>query len=159
LWDEGDTTDYDDDKISDKGRKSYPYIVNPPGKDKTSPASTVMPKPILKNKNENHVRFDPEPHEVDIKSPRTYEDEYNRRRENGSRRDRDYRESARREDKPRGDDDRRRYPNRNEQGRRRDRRDERHARKKTWGESIGVVGIGGAAASLLGVLTEAAVGF
>lgn len=158
LWDESDVTDYDDDKTSVRGTKSYPYIVSPPNKDKTSPSSTVKPKPILKNKNENHVRFDPEPHEVDIKTSRSYDDDYDRRRENGSRRNRDYRDNGRRDDR-REDDDRHRYPNRNEQGRRRDRRDERHMRRKTWGETIGAVSIGGAAASLLGVLAEAAVGF
>jgi len=31
-------------------------------------------------------------------------------------------------------------------------------KKKAWGETLGAVGIGGAAASLLGVLAEAAVG-
>ncbi|KAI2638306.1 hypothetical protein GGS21DRAFT_510655 [Xylaria nigripes] len=51
----------------DKGTKSYPFIVPPPGKEgdshgKTSPSATVKPKSILKNKNDNpHVRFDPEP--------------------------------------------------------------------------------------------------
>ncbi|KFG82494.1 hypothetical protein MANI_015592 [Metarhizium anisopliae] len=158
LWDESDATDHED-ATSTRGKKTYPYIVSPPSKDKTSPSSTVMPKPILKNKNENHVRFDPEPHEVDIKSSKSYDDSYNRRRENESRRNRDHRDSGKREERPRGDDNRHRHPNRNEHGRRRDRRDERQMRRKTWGETIGVVSIGGAAASLLGVLTEAAVGF
>ena len=69
LWDESDSTDFDDDKTSDKGTKSYPYIVNFPDKEKekTSPSSTVQPKSILKNKNENHVRFEPQPHEVGTK--------------------------------------------------------------------------------------------
>ncbi|KAK2592547.1 hypothetical protein QQS21_009762 [Conoideocrella luteorostrata] len=160
LWDESDVTDYDDDKTSEKGTKSYPYIVHPPSKNKTSPSTTVMPKPILKNKNENHVRFDPEPHEVEIKSSRSYDDNYDRRRENGSRRHRDRRDSgSKRDDRSRWDDDRARNSNRNDRDRRRDRRDERHSKKKNWGGTIGAVGIGGAAASLLGVLAEAAVGF
>lgn len=159
LWDESDATDFDDDKTSERGTKSYPYIVSPPNKDKTSPSSTVKPKPILKNKNENHVRFDPEPHEVEIKTSKSYDDDHNRRRENVSRRNRDYRESGRRDERSRWEDDRHRYPNRTEQQRRKDRRDERHMRRKTWGETIGAVSIGGAAASLLGVLAEAAVGF
>ncbi|KAF4591413.1 hypothetical protein GQ602_001712 [Ophiocordyceps camponoti-floridani] len=68
LWDDGDSTDcdYHDDETTERTGKNYPYIVSPPSnKDKASPASTVMPKPILKNKNSNHVRFDPEPHEVE----------------------------------------------------------------------------------------------
>ncbi|PHH60278.1 hypothetical protein CDD80_1611 [Ophiocordyceps camponoti-rufipedis] len=69
LWDDDDSTDCDDDKTTERTGKNYPYIVSPPGKDKASPSSTVMPKPILKNKNSNHVRFDPEPHEVEA-SPR-----------------------------------------------------------------------------------------
>ncbi|KHO01208.1 uncharacterized protein MAM_00209 [Metarhizium album ARSEF 1941] len=158
LWDESDATDHDDDK-STRDAKNYPYIVSPPNQDKTSPSSTVAPKPILKNKNENHVRFDPEPYEVDIKSPRSYDDDHYRRRENDSRRTRNRRHSGRREERARRDENRHRYPNRSEHGRRKDRRDERQTRRRTWGESIGVVGIGGAAASLLGVLTEAAVGF
>ncbi|EFY92345.1 hypothetical protein J3458_000960 [Metarhizium acridum] len=158
LWDESDATDLDD-ATSKRGQRNYPYIVSPPNEDNTSPSSTVMPKPILKNKNENRVRFDPEPHEVDIKSSKPYDDGYIRRRENDSRRNRDHRDSGKREERPRGDDNRHRYPNRSEHGRRRNRRDERHMRRKTWGETIGAVSIGGAAASLLGVLTEAAVGF
>ncbi|OAA40991.1 hypothetical protein NOR_05573 [Metarhizium rileyi] len=159
VWDESDATDHDDYDNPSRGAKSFPYIVSPPIKDKTSPSSTVMPKPILKNKNENHVRFDPEPHEVDIKSSRSYYDDRHRRRENISRRNRDHSDSSRRKERPRGDKDRHKYPSRSEHGRRKDRRDERHTRRRTWGESIGVVSIGGAAASLLGVLTEAAVGF
>ncbi|KAI8960421.1 hypothetical protein F5Y11DRAFT_330191 [Daldinia sp. FL1419] len=58
----------------EKDTKAYPFIVSPPvsaaGKDKgkdtgtisTSPAATVKPKPILKNKNDDpHVRIDPNP--------------------------------------------------------------------------------------------------
>lgn len=185
LWDESDSTDMDDDKTSDKGTKSYPYIVNFPEKDreKTSPSSTVQPKSILKNKNENHVRFDPQPHEVDAKSSP----------ERDRERDRDRRASKR----YRGDDDdghRRRYHpeggrNRRTQdsdremrhhyrrrggggGRDREhqryhrerdrdedaRREEKSSKKKAWGETLGAVGIGGAAVSLLSVLAEAATG-
>ncbi|QPG93977.1 hypothetical protein C2857_003885 [Epichloe festucae Fl1] len=160
LWDESDVTDCDDDKTSEKGTKSYLYIVNPPNKSKTSPSTTVMPKPILKNKNENHVRFDPEPHEVVIKGPRSYDDAHDndRRRENGSRRHRDHRDNGRRDERSRWDEDGSRHWNRGDRDRRRDRREERHTKKKSWGQTIGAVGIGGAAASLLGVLAEAAVG-
>ncbi|PWI76073.1 hypothetical protein PCL_03267 [Purpureocillium lilacinum] len=174
LWDESDTTDYDDDKTSDKGTKSYPYIVNPPTKDKASPSSTVMPKPILKNKNENHVRFDPEPHEVDSRSG-SLKDERDRRRDGGSRRYRDPRDkegSGRGRDGHRRDGDRDRYSDRHrgydgdhhrpyhrgDRERRGDRKEDRTMKKKAWGETLGAVGIGGAAASLLGVLAEAAVG-
>ena len=170
-WDESDTTDYDDDKASDKGTKSYPFIVSPP--NKTSPASTVMPKPILKNKSKNRVRFDPEPHKID--SPcGSFKDEGDRRRDHAPRRHRDGRDkesSGRsrdghrrdgerdRRDRHRGyDGDHHRSHHRNDRDRRGSRRDERTTRKRTWGGALGAVGIGGAAASLLGVLAEAAVG-
>ncbi|PFH62290.1 hypothetical protein XA68_14285 [Ophiocordyceps unilateralis] len=178
LWDESDSTDYVDDKTSDKGDKNYPYIVSPPPKDKASPASTVMPKPILKNKNENHVRFDPEPHEVEPKTPRySSKDERDQREDYVPRRQREYRErdgsGGSREghglegDRRGADGDRHRGSRRhdtNEDYRRphpsdRDRRGPRRSqkKKKAW-DALGVVGIGGAAASLLGSLTEAAIG-
>ncbi|KAG5993431.1 hypothetical protein E4U52_001967 [Claviceps spartinae] len=167
-WNESDTSDYDDDdeKSPEKARepKRHPFLVSPPNERKSSTSATEKPKPILKNKNENHVRFDPEPHELKkiSTSPRPYDDDHGnghdtRRQETGSHRHRDSRDRdarhhrpARRHSSDRGERERRRD--------RRDRRDERYGRRKTWGETIGVVGIGGAAASLLGVLTEAAVG-
>ncbi|KAG4263209.1 hypothetical protein FPRO04_05686 [Fusarium proliferatum] len=81
VFDESDISDDEEDKSSEKGTKSYPYIVNPPTKNPISPSSTTMPKPILKNKNENHVRFDPEPYEVDARSPRSYRDDRHRDRD------------------------------------------------------------------------------
>ncbi|KAL7947060.1 hypothetical protein V8C42DRAFT_300740 [Trichoderma barbatum] len=174
-----DISDADDDKApEEKGTKSYPIIVNPPEKGKTSsPTSPVMPKPILKNKNTNHVRFDPEPHEVDA---RTDKDSRESRDSNSSRKSRDRDEkdrddhSRRREDRdrrrrdsdPSYDDKHRRDRDRddgyrshhNDRDRRDDRRRERPAKRRPWGEALGVVGIGGAAASLLGVLAEAAMG-
>ena len=157
LWDENDSTDYDDDKTSEKGTKSYPYIVSPPTKEattarqKTSPASTVMPKPILKNKNENHVRFDPEPYEVDPRKSPPSGSSYS------SDEDRDRRRDQRRR---RQGEDRHRHSGRRDYDRDRDRRRDRERghRKKGWGDALGAVGIGGAAASLLGVLAQAAVG-
>ncbi|OLN87124.1 hypothetical protein CCHL11_08952, partial [Colletotrichum chlorophyti] len=74
LWDSSDNSSEASYPDPDKGNKTY-YIVPPPDKEKgTSPAATVQPKPILKNRNENHVRFDPEPHELDPhqSSPRSY---------------------------------------------------------------------------------------
>lgn len=192
LWDESDTTDFDDDKTSDKGTKSYPYIVSFPEKDKekTSPSSTSQPKSILKNKNENHVRFDPEPYEVGSRSSRSPPKEDRERR--SSRRyhgdDRHYRESgsdhrrhngesgrsSRRSVDQGGSDrsdrhyrssrrsDRRDRDRYRERDRDRDdeasRRDDKSSKKKAWGETLGAVGIGGAAVSLLGVLAEAATG-
>lgn len=180
LWDESDdSTDYDDDKTSEKGTKTYPFIVNPPEKDKGSPASTVPPKSILKNKNENHVRFDPEPHEVESKSPRSLKDDGDRDRVRD--RDRDRRRRPRRDDRyndrerhssdrdrerdrhPRryyDDRDRDYYSRRRDHRERPDRTDraDRRSKKKAWGETIGAVGLGGAAVSLLSVLAEAAAG-
>ncbi|KAK8007706.1 hypothetical protein PG989_001696 [Apiospora arundinis] len=213
--------DSKDDKDSDeKGTKVYPFIVPPPAEkgNGASPAATVMPKPILKNKNDDpHVRFDPEPKVLnDGAVPRSVPQS----RSSGHR-DRDERERRYREDRyaPRsyddrdnshhhrdsaarggdrggeryrsGDDDgssRRHHHSRHHHGgssdttssrpRDRDRHsarrrgdrysrgggggddasEDRMARKKARGETLRAVGIGGAAASLLSVLTEAAAG-
>ena len=174
LWDtDDDSTDYDDDKTSDKDTRSYPFIVSPPEKEKASPSSTVQPKSILKNKNENHVRFGPEPHEVESKSPHSLKDERERERERRRRReerhynDRDRYNSDRERERDRDRHPRRYYDNRDRDhysGRRRDYRErpdrpdrtDRRSKKKAWGETIGAVGLGGAAVSLLSVLAEAA---
>lgn len=171
LWDESDSTDYDDDKTSDKGTKSYPYIVNPPEKKKDSSASTVPPKPILKKRSENHVRFDSHPHDLEGKSPRSIKDRDDRdRRSHRHRdhRDRDgsgrYRDGDRRSadrdrrsgDRHRGHDDEFHRRDRDHRDRRGDHREDRSIRKKAWGETIVAGGIGGAAVSLLSVLAEAA---
>ncbi|KAI8626072.1 hypothetical protein F5Y19DRAFT_231570 [Xylariaceae sp. FL1651] len=199
------------DDGGDKGTKAYPFIVPPPkqeGKagdshDKTSPSSTVKPKPILKNKNDDpHVRFDPEPQVFDESSgsvPRSI----NRRDKERDTSERDYRDrerdKVRTQDKDRekkyrseryldrerhsdrhNDRDRERehrrhggsskYQSGTSSGRRGDRdenssrrvRDDRDrdrgSRKKARSETLRAVGIGGAAASLLSVLTEAAAG-
>ncbi|RFU78193.1 hypothetical protein TARUN_4042 [Trichoderma arundinaceum] len=177
-----DLSDADDDKGPDeKGTKSYPIIVSPPEKGKTSPTSPVTPKSILKNKNTNHVRFDPEPHEVDARQekesrenrdsassrkPRDRDDrdrdDHPKRRDDRDRRRRDsdpsYGDKHRRDrDRDRDRDDGYRSHH-SERDRRDDRRRDRSAKKTPWGEALGVVGIGGAAASLLGVLAEAAMG-
>ncbi|KAJ4174864.1 hypothetical protein NW754_005285 [Fusarium falciforme] len=149
LFDESDISDDDEDRASDKGTKSYPFIVNPPSRSKTSPSSTTLPKPILKNKNENHVRFDPEPHEVDGRSPRSLRDERDR--------ERDYRRERRRHSPSRSsrrsrrhsdagdrysrsdrhgdyyDSNGRRYHR--ERDRKSSRRDERPQGRKKWGRS------------------------
>ncbi|KAM0253672.1 hypothetical protein ACHAP5_000249 [Fusarium lateritium] len=186
VSDETDVTDEDDDRSSEKGTKSYPFIVNPPIKSKTSPSSTTLPKPILKNKNENHVRFGPDPYEVDSRSPRSYRDDRHRDRDHhrerrhqspsrSSRRSRRYSDSADRHSRSdrHGDyyyDGGKRYHRERDRDRDRERerdrdrdRDRRSTRKedrpqgrKKWGEALGAVGIGGAAVSLLSVLAEAA---
>ncbi|KYK56621.1 hypothetical protein DCS_03622 [Drechmeria coniospora] len=168
LWDESDTSD-EDDRAADKGTRRYPYIVSPPSKNKTSPASTAMPKPILKNKNENRVRFDPEPQEFEARSSRSFKEERDRRSDYAPRKPRDQRDrepSSRNRDgyrreggeRDRHGSDYHRSSHRADRDRRGDRREDRAARKRAWGGTIGAVGIGGAAASLIGVLTEAAVG-
>jgi len=166
LWDSSDSTDIDDDKTSIRGTRSYPYIVHPPEKEKGSPSATVQPKSILKNKNEHHVRFGPDPYEVESKSPRSLKDVRDRDRDRERRRrhsddryhgDRDREYSGRRSQRSRRDDPRRRDDHRHRDHR--DDRDEyrdRHSKKKAWGEALGAVGIGGAAVSLLSVLAEAA---
>lgn len=170
IFDESDISDDDDDRASDKGTKSYPFIVNPPSRSKTSPSSTTLPKPILKNKNENHVRFDPEPHEVDGRSPRSLRDERDRERDHrrerrrhspsrSSRRSRRHSDAGDRHSRSDRhgdyyDSNGRRYHR--ERDRKSSRRDERPQGRKKWGEALGAVGIGGAAVSLLSVLAEAA---
>lgn len=149
LYDSSDTdsTDYEDNHKRTHNRKagtrSYPYIVSAPTAKKTSPSTTVKPKPILKNKNENHVRFDPEPHEVEHPSsaPSSYNND--RRRDyyygegdgSSSRRHRDH------YDREHHDSDRSH----------RSHRDRRERKKKSWGETLGAVGIGSAALLLGGV--------
>ncbi|PNY26267.1 Uncharacterized protein TCAP_03803 [Tolypocladium capitatum] len=174
LWDESDATGCDDDKTSKKGTKSYPYIVSPPSKDKASPASTIMPKSILKNKNENRVRFDPEPYEMGSRSPRSFRDGRDGRGDHLPKRHRDHQgkeSSGRSRDGYRRDGERysgerdrhavdrhRGYDGDHHRSYHRgDHKEERTMKKKAWGETLGAVGIGGAAASLLGVLAEAAV--
>lgn len=162
--------DADDDR---RGKsRNYPVIV-PPMNEKGSPAATVLPKPILKNRNENHVRFDADgPREM---SSGEWEREKERKRR---RRDRDADDSRRRRDRSdrdrERDRDRDRESHRDRSDRHRERehhssshrhrdRDEtkerRRTKKSVWGETLGAVGIGGAAVSLLSVLTEAAAGY
>lgn len=185
---------------STNGTRFIPIIVPPPssgggsGADRLSPASTVGPKPILKNRNTNHVRFDADgPKEFlssdDFsRSPRPKDgdrDHRHRGQRNDRDRDRHRDGSSRRDrgdrDKERGDreiyHDRERDRDRDrdrphhhhhrhrdrdyERGDRdRDRGDRRSddkaAKKSALRETLGAVGIGGAAASLLSVLTEAA---
>lgn len=162
--------DADDDR-REKSR-TYPIIVSPMY-EKGSPAATVLPKPILKNRNENHVRFDEDgPREM---SSGEWEREKERRRR---RRDRDADDSRRRRDRTDRerdrDRDRERERERDRSDRHRERehhssshrhrdredaKERRRAKKSVWGETLGAVGIGGAAVSLLSVLTEAAAGF
>ncbi|KAH7144381.1 hypothetical protein B0J13DRAFT_43689 [Dactylonectria estremocensis] len=170
VYDNSSSSDDSDNdtRPDDKGTKSYPYIVHPPTRNKTSPASTVLPKPILKNKNENHVRFDPEPYEVDARSPRSYRDDRDRDRDRDRRRDdRSSRRHTTREGSRRysdsGERPRERHGDYYGSGRRHHRSDRRGSRredrsykKKAWGETLGAVGIGGAAVSLISVLAEAA---
>lgn len=135
-------TDSEEDDIKDIGRE--PYIVSPP--ETTSPSATVKPKSILKNKNENHVRFDPEPHELGPeslgRSPRF---------ESRSPRDRGTDRGDRGERRRRPRDSDRRYDERDYRPRR---DEERRRRRKKWGQ----LGAAGAAVSLLTVLAEAATG-
>lgn len=185
-----------EDKEDRKGHKVYPVIVE----EKTSPAATAQPKPILKNRNENHVRFEEDgPREVspgELERERERRERRERRRSEKGRdpdrrrrdrdrehdradrtdrdrdreRDRDVRDKDKDKDKKERDRHRERDRDRehhssntrSHRDRDRDRdeaRDRRRAKKSVWGETLGAVGIGGAAASLLGVLTEAAAGF
>ncbi|KAM3544435.1 hypothetical protein ARSEF1564_002683 [Beauveria bassiana] len=141
VFDSSDSTDYEDDSYYGKDDRNYPTIVSAPSKtNKTSPSTTVKPKPILKNKNRHRVHFDPEPHEVEHPSsaPSTYNND--RRRDyyhgEGSSSSRRYRDHHDRDyyDRPH-----------------RSHRERRDRRKKSWGETLGAVGIGSAALLLGGV--------
>lgn len=169
--------DTDDDR---RGKsRNYPVIV-PPMNEKGSPASTVLPKPILKNRNENHVRFDEDgPREMSSGEWEREKERKRRRRErdadDSSRRRRDRSDRDRERDRETRDRDRESHRDRSDRHRdrehhssshrHRDRddaketRERRRTKKSVWGETLGAVGIGGAAVSLLSVLTEAAAGF
>lgn len=189
IQEEPDFEDADEDgheKRGKAGRPYHPVIVAPPSNDKVSPASTVPPKPILKNRNENHVRFDEDgtPREMSAnemdrerrreRRRREGRDGEERRRRDKDRVDRDRdRDRERDRERDRGDRDRERerhrdrdvrdrdhhYSSSNRHRDRDDAREKRRTKKSVWGETLGAVGIGGAAASLLSVLTEAAAGF
>jgi len=177
--------------------RPYPVIVSPPASvsgDNPSPASTVGPKPILKNKNTNHVRFDGDgPREIapgdysekprrdrerdrprgDREKDRTRERDRDRERERDRDRDRDRDRPRRDRDRERErDKDRDREKDRDrdrEREREKDREKDRHGRdrerdrgerdekRSTLKDTLGAVGIGGAAATLLSVLADAAV--
>lgn len=174
----------------------YPVIVPPMDDDtnsKGSPAATVAPKPILKNRNENHVRFDADgPREMSVgeleREKERRERRERRRREGGGSSARDGEDNRRRRsersersgggdrerERERGGGDRERErsdryrdrdqhtsssSHRHRESRDESTRDRRRTKKSVWTETIGAVGIGGAAASLLSVLTEAAAGF
>ena len=152
-------------EVEDKGTRSYPFIVQPPseGEEPTSPASTVKPKPILKNKNENRVHFGPEPYETPREDRRERErDDEGRRRRRRRRdhdRERDYdrdsrdKERDRDRDHDRDREHRRRHSHRDSH---RDSRDGHRDRKRSGRDALYAAGLGGAAASLMGVLAEAA---
>jgi len=176
------------DRHGDK--RAIPVIVSPPASvngDDPSPASTVGPKPILKNKNPNHVRFDGDgPREI---LPGDYTEKARRERDrSGHRGEREKDRGERDKDRPRDrdnrdrDKDRDRRRDRGDRDRDRDRehrsshrdRDRESVRDRERGErgdrdrddkkksstlkdSLGAAGIGGAAATLLSVLADAAV--
>lgn len=178
-------------EVEDKGTRSYPFIVAPPseGEEPTSPASTVKPKPILKNKNENRVHFGPDPYETPREErgergerrrrrrrrDREYDRDRDHDRERERERDRDYdRERDRDRDRDRDHDRDRDRDRDHDRDRDRDReyrrrhshrdghsdshreRDRDRDRKRSGRDALYAAGLGGAAASLMGVLAEAA---
>jgi len=153
-----------------------PVIVSPPASVRddhdASPASTVGPKPILKNRTPNHVRFDGDGTPREIR-PGDYRDRSRHRERDRSRDDRDKdgdrsrderhrdRDRDRRRDRDR-DRHRHRDHDRGEQVRDRERgergdRDEKEKKRSSFKDTFGAAGIGGAAVTLLSVLTDAAV--
>ncbi|KAH8653497.1 hypothetical protein BX600DRAFT_440564 [Xylariales sp. PMI_506] len=159
-----------DHEDEEKGTKSYPFIVSPPEKDKDggSPSATVKPKPILKNKHDDpHVRFISEPQVLDGTSPRSIPRSADRSRDDRRHRDRGDRDHHDREHHHshhrvnHHDNGSRRKDDHDSRRRRRDYdqgAEDRHTKRKGRGEALKAASIGGAAASLLSVLTEAAAG-
>ncbi|KAK4226102.1 hypothetical protein QBC38DRAFT_367392 [Podospora fimiseda] len=156
-------------------RRVYPFIVSPPasvnGDIKSSPSSTVDPKPILKNRNPNKVRFDKDgpreiwPGELAGKKPQQqsrHRDERERDRERDRERERD-----RNRDRPRDRDrerDRMRERGEHHRSHRHRDRDREREREKEWDdkpkrsslkEMGSAIGLGSAAATLISVLSEA----
>ncbi|KAJ2905912.1 hypothetical protein MKZ38_003700 [Zalerion maritima] len=177
-----------DKENDDDPRLSNVFLVTPNADDKTSPTATSAPKPILKNKNENRVHFgrdgpfeSPAPGSAPMGSPRE-----RRRRDSGRDRDRPRDRDRERRDRDRerdrdrdreGGRDRDRDRDRRDRERDRDYKNNRHSRgyrdkdrdndkyrdrdrdrRHKQSDLIRAAGIGGAAASLLSVLAEAAVG-
>lgn len=182
---------YDSSDSSDSGKKKrrsrdlkkdstrnigvVPVIVSPPDGADASPASTVGPKPILKNRNPNHVRFDGDGAPREIR-PGDYRD---RSRHRERERSRDERDKDRDRDRDRDSKDRPRDRDRDRERRRDKEREHRHRdgrgeqvrdrergergddkdskKRSSFKDTFGAAGIGGAAATLLSVLTDAAV--
>ncbi|KAI1393132.1 uncharacterized protein F4822DRAFT_423595 [Hypoxylon trugodes] len=154
---DSDATDgangHEKDSSNEKGTKTYPFIVPAPAasekdKDKdgasTSPAATIKPKPILKNKKDDpHVRIDPTPQIIDESSsslPRTLpsyrrserererrdrEKDKDRERDRDRERNRD-KDRDREKDRDRDRDREKRYRSDRYQDKERDRDRERH---------------------------------
>ncbi|KAK4250619.1 hypothetical protein C7999DRAFT_28954 [Corynascus novoguineensis] len=166
-----------DSEDEGKGAKAHPIIVSPPTSvdgDDVSPSSTVLPKPILKNKNPNHVRFDRNgPREIspgqysERRRDREYERDRDRPRRDKSRersrnrskvtdrdrdrdrdKDLDHRSASKRySDRDRDRDRDRDQPRRGEE--------DRPSRRAALKDAAGAIGVSGAAATLLSVLTQA----
>ena len=161
------------DGRDEKSGRTYPVIVSPPsstnGDSKASPSATAMPKPILKNKNEHRVRFDEDgaPREVDAREPssdRRRDRHRDRERDRSRDRDRHGRSSRDRSDRDRDRDHDRDHRHRRHHRRDRDRSRDRDRDRDQNGDKSNsalrntgmAAGIGGVAATLLSVLTEAA---
>ncbi|KAI1773600.1 hypothetical protein F4818DRAFT_95367 [Hypoxylon cercidicola] len=151
---DSDAIDGADSNKKGKGTKAYPFIVPAPsstnegtkGKSKArddagaSPAATVMPKSILKNKNDDpHVRIDPTPQILNESSsslPRnlpSYRRSERERRDRDRERDKDKdrtRDKDRERDRDRDRDKRYRSDRYLDKDRERDRDRDRHREKE-----------------------------
>ena len=150
-------------------RRSSVFVVAPSTEGKANPA-TRKPKPILKNKNENRVHFGRDgPFETPVpkeESPKGKKLWIGNEGEWESDVDRDRKDVNRDRDRYK-DKDKDRERQKNRRHRERDRRDYRdknrdrsreRERRQKHSDLIRAAGLGGAAASLLSVLAEAAVG-
>ncbi|KAI1456656.1 hypothetical protein F4805DRAFT_458446 [Annulohypoxylon moriforme] len=145
----GDTANNNNENGGSKGTKAYPFIVPKDNKDasggaNTSPAATVKPKSILKNKNDDpHVRIDPTPQIIDESSRSLsrsvpYRRSERERRERERSRDRDrsrdrsrdrVRDKDRDRDRDRDHDREKRYRSDRYQDRERDQSKDRHSER------------------------------
>lgn len=166
-------SDYTPDRYMDQDPRHtrvYPFIVSPPasinGDSKPSPSSTVDPKPILKNRNPNKVRFEkdgpreiyPGPYPDNVKergkarSEQRHRDDREREREQNNRGNRD---RPRDRDRDRDRDRERESREHHRSHRRRERDWDDRPRRSQFKETASAIGLGSAAATLISVLSEA----
>jgi len=163
-------SDYTPDRYMDqdpRNTRMYPFIVSPPasisGDSKPSPSSTVDPKPILKNRNPNKVRFDkdgpreiyPGPYPDNVKERGKARSEQRHRDDRERERDRNREGRDRPRDRDRDRDRMRERGEHHRSHRHREREWDDRPRRSQFKETASAIGLGSAAATLISVLSEA----